>query len=47
MAINPRVAARREAEMAFLTEEDYRLKELGEKRKKEAAERSAAEDYGT
>ena len=42
MAINPRVAARREAEIAFLNEEDERLKELGEKRKKEAAERSAA-----
>ena len=42
MAINPRVAARREAEIAFLKEEDDRLKDLGEKRKKEAAERSAA-----
>ena len=44
MAINPRAAARKEAEIAFLTEEDYRLKELGEKRKKEAAEKSAAEE---
>ena len=35
MAINPRVAARREAENAFLNEEDKRLKDLGEKRKKE------------
>jgi hypothetical protein len=43
MAINPRVAARREAEIAFLNEEDERLKDLGEKRKKEAAEKSAAE----
>lgn len=34
MAINPRVAARREAENAFLNEEDERLKDLGEKRKK-------------
>ena len=42
MAINPRVAARREAEIAFLKEEDERLKDLGEKRKKEAAEKSAA-----
>ena len=42
MAINPRVAARRETEMAFLKEEDARLKDLGEKRKKEAAEKSAA-----
>ena len=42
MAINPRVAARREAENAFLNEEDKRLKDLGEKRKKEAAEKSAA-----
>ena len=44
MAINPRVAARREAEIAFLKEEDDRLKDLGEKRKKEAAEKSAAEE---
>ena len=42
MAINPRVAARREAEIAFLNEEDKRLKDLGEKRKREAAEKSAA-----
>ena len=42
MAINPRVAARRAAEIAFLKEEDDRLKDLGEKRKKEAAEKSAA-----
>ena len=33
MAKNPRVAARREAEIAFLNEEDERLKDLGEKRK--------------
>lgn len=44
MAINPRVAARREAEIAFLNEEDERLKDLGEKRKKEAAEKSAAKE---
>ena len=42
MAINPRVAARKEAEIAFLKAEDDRLKDLGEKRKKEAAEKSAA-----
>ena len=42
MAINPRVAAKREAEIAFLNEEDKRLKDLGEKRKKAAAEKSAA-----
>ena len=46
MAINPRVAARREAEIAFLNEEDKRLKDLGEKRKKEAAEKSAAMKKG-
>ena len=46
MAINPRVAARREAEIAFLNEEDERLKDLGEKRKKEAAEKSAATKKG-
>ncbi len=46
MAINPRVAERREAEIAFLNEEDERLKDLGEKRKKEAAEKSAAGEKG-
>ena len=45
MAINPRVAARKEAEIAFLKAEDDRLKDLGKKRQEEAAEKSAAEDY--
>ena len=43
MAINARAAARKEAEMAFLNAEDELLKELGKKRKREAAEISAAE----
>ena len=42
MAINARAAARKEAEIAFLKAEDELLKELGKKRKREAAERSAA-----
>ena len=43
MAINARAAARKEAEIAFLKAEDELLKELGKKRKREAAEISAAE----
>ena len=42
MAINARAAARKEAEIAFLKAEDELLKELGKKRKREAAEISAA-----
>ena len=42
MAINARAAARKEAEIAFLKAEDELLKELGKKRKREAAEKSAA-----
>ena len=43
MAINARAAARKEAEIAFLKAEDELLKELGKKRKREAAEKSAPE----